>query len=95
MNNIVDKTDLEVECDDEKETLNKTANKLIRIKWIDVAKGICIIAIILGHMGQSNINKIVFTFHVTVFFILSGYTLKNDKLNNSYVSKKFRKLMIQ
>ena len=85
---------------EDKSNINKSEDmdinkeKTIELKWINVAKGICIIAVILGHMGQSNINNIVFAFHLTVFFILSGYTLKNNKLDNIYISKKFRRLMI-
>ena len=76
----------------ENTNINKEVS--IKLKWINVAKGICIIAIILGHMGQSNINNIVFAFHLTVFFILSGYTLKNNKIDNKYISTKFKRLMI-
>ena len=78
---------------EDKSNINKSEDmdinkeKTIELKWINVAKGICIIAIILGHMGQSNINNIVFAFHLTVFFILSGYTLKNNKLDNIYIKK--------
>lgn len=65
-----------------------------RIAWIDVAKGICMIAVIAGHMGVSEINNIVFPFHLTVFFILSGYTLKLVEIKREYLNKKFRTLMI-
>ncbi len=73
---------------------NKIEEKNKRLKWIDVAKGICIIAVILGHMGEDSIKRSVFVFHLTVFFILSGYTLKNTKLDGKYLSDKFKKLMI-
>ena len=65
-----------------------------RLNWIDVAKGICILAVIIGHMGNTNVNKIVFPFHLTVFFILSGYTLKENNLDKEYLSNKFKRLMI-
>lgn len=65
-----------------------------RLNWIDVSKGICILAVIIGHMGNTNVNKIVFPFHLVCFFILSGYTLKEKKLNREYVSNKFKRLMI-
>lgn len=64
-----------------------------RILWIDVAKGICMISVIAGHLGVTEINKIVFSYHLTVFFILSGYTLKNN-LTAETLSKKFKKLML-
>lgn len=65
-----------------------------KMNWIDVAKGICIICIILGHMGNNLAVKIVYAFHIPVFFILSGYTMKREKLDNQYIKKKFSRLMI-
>lgn len=64
-----------------------------RLLWIDVAKGICMLAVIAGHIGQSTLNKIVFAFHLTVYFILSGYTLRND-VSHTSLNKKFKRLMI-
>ena len=31
-----------------------------RLQYIDIAKGIAMICIILGHMGNANINRVVF-----------------------------------
>ena len=76
---------------------NKRRNKLSvvkRLNWIDVSKGICMLAVIVGHMGNDTINKIVFPFHLTVFFILSGYTLKENKMDKEYLSVKFKRLMV-
>lgn len=39
-----------------------------RVEWIDVAKGICILSVILGHFGNAKIYEFVFPFHLTVFF---------------------------
>lgn len=47
-----------------------------RIKFLDIAKGIAILAIIAGHTGPDWVKQFVFTFHVPVFFIISGYFLK-------------------
>lgn len=64
-----------------------------RIKWIDIAKGICILSVVLGHMGEKQINLFVFAYHLTVFFLLSGYTLKEEKISKEYLTKKFCRLM--
>lgn len=71
--------------------MNALSNK--RIGWIDIAKGICILSIIAGHYGNEIANKIVFSFHLTIFFILSGYTLRVTNINKSYLKKKFDRLM--
>ena len=45
----------------------------IRLEYLDLARGICMIAIVLGHLNEFAINRFVFTFHLPVFFIISGY----------------------
>ena len=48
-----------------------------RLQYIDIAKGIAMICIILGHMGNANINRVVFTFHVPIFFFITGYFISD------------------
>ena len=64
-----------------------------RIAWIDIAKGICIISVIAGHEGDELANKIVFAYHLTVFFLLSGYTMKAE-YNRDTLNKRFASLMV-
>lgn len=47
-----------------------------RLVWIDAAKAIAIIAMILGHeIGDgNNLHFWIYSFHMPIFFILSGYT---------------------
>lgn len=49
-----------------------------RIAWIDIAKGIAILLVIIGHCPQigSPLISIIFSFHMPLFFILSGYTFR-------------------
>ncbi|MCD8208851.1 MAG: acyltransferase family protein [Bacteroidales bacterium] len=65
-----------------------------RIAWIDIAKGICIFAVMFGHIGVDEVNYVVYSFHLTVFFILSGYTARQEDLSKDYLNKKFRSLMV-
>ena len=68
-----------------------------RQKWIDNAKGIAILLVIIGHVsgGLSGISfQFVYGIHLTMFFLLSGYTLKAKALTREYVSIKFRRLMV-
>lgn len=47
-----------------------------RVGYLDIAKGIAIICIVLGHLGIPAINRVVFTFHVPIFyFITIGSTI--------------------
>lgn len=47
-----------------------------RIDWIDVAKGIAILLVIIGHTLKTGTfwRHTIFSFHMPLFFILSGYT---------------------
>ncbi len=65
-----------------------------RIQWIDVARGICLICIIAGHFGMVRVDNVVYSFHVAVFFILSGYTLKQQSLTGKFLKQKFIRLMV-
>lgn len=64
-----------------------------RLAWLDIAKGICMISVIAGHLKVDWVNRVVFAYHLTVFFLLSGYTLKNN-LSWGGVKKRFRSLML-
>lgn len=60
-----------------------------RVNWIDIAKGIAIILVVLGHAIRDEmrvdsfiydyIYKICYIFHMSFFFFLSGYTYKLSK----------------
>lgn len=50
---------------------------------IDIARGIAIICIVLGHLGNPTINRFVYTFHVPIFYLISGYFFREEKLQNS------------
>ncbi len=45
-----------------------------RLVWVDIAKGIAIILMIVGHEVIGNARVFIFSFHMPLFFILSGFT---------------------
>ena len=45
-----------------------------RVGWIDFAKGIGIILVIIGHSAIPKLTGIIFSFHMPLFFIASGFT---------------------
>lgn len=49
-----------------------------RLDWIDIAKGIAITLVIVGHTvpNPSPLRHAIFSFHMPVFFILAGYTFR-------------------
>lgn len=65
-----------------------------RVKYIDIAKGIAVICIILGHLGNDSINRVVFTFHVPIFFFITGYFISQNKPVKEFILGKFRTLIV-
>lgn len=64
-----------------------------RIDYFDIAKGISMLCVIIGHLSVSKINMIVFTFHMPLFFIISGYFTKKQG-NKALAVKKFKQLLV-
>lgn len=58
------------------EQVNSTSKVKLRIEWIDVAKAIAIILVIVGHsVAFGGVTRnLIFSFHMPLFFILAGYT---------------------
>ena len=64
-----------------------------RIQYIDIAKGIAMICIVLGHLGNPQINRVVFTFHVPVFFFITGYFINTSLSVKDFIKNKTRTLL--
>ncbi len=69
---------------------------LKRQNWIDVARGIGIILVIIGHCHRPDIIlKLIQAFHMPFFFILSGYlfSLKDDSFisNTKKLARRYLK----
>lgn len=81
---------------------NKRTGK--RIQYVDCAKGIAIILVIFGHVVEwiypnnlGNIfHNIIYSFHMPLFFVLSGLTYSDEKNKcfKQFVVKKIKTLMI-
>lgn len=65
-----------------------------RVEWIDRAKGITIILVVLGHVlndmpndngGYSFLINIIYSFHMPCFFIISGLVTTDNE--NTYKSR--------
>lgn len=68
--------------------------KSTRLQYIDIAKGIAMICIILGHLGNASINRIVFTFHVPIFFFITGYFTNKKRDLNGFIKNKAKTLLV-
>lgn len=64
-----------------------------RIEWVDIAKGIAIILVVIGHVGSSYssaglykdsfllnfTNRFVYSFHMAAFMFISGFLFRNKQ----------------
>lgn len=70
-----------------------------RLKYIDIAKAFAIFFIVFGHTIVHSKNsditlKFVCSFHVVLFFLLSGYTFSLKNSFTEFFKKKFKRIMI-
>lgn len=64
-----------------------------RVEWIDVYKGIGIILVVVGHVCTGWFRDFIYTFHMPLFFFISGYLYRQVSFG-LFFSKKFRQLLI-
>lgn len=70
-----------------------------RISFIDITRALAILLIVFGHTIVHNGNtywlfNLIYSFHVVLFFIISGYLYNKEKNTKEFVVKKFLTLMI-
>jgi len=65
-----------------------------RIQWIDVAKGWGILLLIYGHIANDLFSKWLYTFHIPLFFFLSGYVFNPYKSFPVFIKSKVRGLLL-
>lgn len=66
-----------------------------RIEYIDLAKAVTIILVIVGHSYWHGLllDRLIYSFHMPLFFILSGYFIKELNLRESI--RKYSKAYIK
>lgn len=81
-------------------------NDIKRITWVDSYKGILIFLVVLGHCLQNisidtttvshQVYLWIYCFHMTAFFVISGYLTKIDTciLSKDNLVKKLKKLIL-
>ena len=84
--------------------LQNNVNRRNRIVFIDIAKAICIVLVVIGHYIPSNspewyvtLHDIIYSFHMPLFMFASGYVYiatKKDVPYGQFIVKKIRRLMV-
>ena len=69
-----------------------------RIGWIDAAKGMGIILVLIGHCDIPDVNQYIYIFHMPLFYIISGFCWnigKNRSISfKDFAKKKFNSYII-
>lgn len=72
-----------------------------RLTFIDITRGMCIILVVIGHYipidaptWYLRIRDIIYSFHMPLFMFLSGLVYFPPKNYKSFITKKFRRLMV-
>lgn len=77
--------------------MNAKSNGQSRIEYFDLARGIAILCVILAHFPVLEIpgllSRACFSFHMPLFFLISGYFFR-DKLFSDFLSSKSKQLLI-
>jgi fucose 4-O-acetylase-like acetyltransferase len=76
-----------------------THSQRARIEWIDAAKGLGILLIVIGHVysvaDPSPLYVFLYAFHVPLFFFIAGLTYRFESRGlKHFIQKKFRTLMV-
>lgn len=72
---------------------------LDRVKYIDITRAIAMLLIVLGHAlvyseHCTGIYKFIYSFHVVLFFVISGFTFSAKKRFLEFVKGKFLRIMV-
>lgn len=73
-----------------------------RMLYLDALKGVLIVLVVLGHVIQSAITdyqhdilfRLIYSFHMPLFFLISGYLTYKGKYDERLVSKRFVQCII-
>lgn len=60
---------------------------------IDISKGIAIILMVIGHSSYpTELYKIIYSFHMPLFYLLSGYFMNKNSLTDtrSFILNKWK-----
>ena len=73
-----------------------------RLLYLDALKGVLIVLVVLGHVIQSAITdyqhdilfRLIYSFHMPLFFLISGYLTYKGRYDEKLVSKRFVQCII-
>ncbi len=60
---------------------------------LDIAKGLGMLFVVLGHMSWSFAFRATYSFHMPLFFLIAGWLLSEKLSPRDYLNRRFRSLM--
>ena len=70
-------------------------NQAKRTVEYDIAKGACILLMVIGHSGLTGVgHNLIYAFHMPFFFFISGVTTNYSKDVWSFVERRFKSLLV-
>ena len=68
-----------------------------RVPYVDIAKGIGIVLVVMGHNDFSLISpfahKLIYSFHMPMFFFMSGMFFKPDMPFLNFLKNRFHRVL--
>lgn len=80
--------------------MNAVTNGGRRVRWVDTARGVAMSLVFFGHLGEhwfpalSQVIGAIYTFHMPLFFLLSGLFFKPTISFRELVVKRSRTLLV-
>ena len=69
--------------------------KVKRLDYVDVCKWLGISLVIFGHMKMPNeVLQWIYAFHMPLFFVLSGYTYRAQRIDKEFLMKKIKTIYV-
>lgn len=65
-----------------------------RVEFVDTARGIAMLCIVLGHLDIHAVNLVVYTFHVPIFFLITGWFVSARQSVGAFTSRRARTLLV-
>ncbi len=75
------------------------SNRRDRIVWIDQLRSVAFLFVIIGHVAlPKEMKSLIYSFHMPLFFLISGLTVNRDKIASipmlDYVKKQAKNLLV-
>ena len=71
--------------------------RALRLPWLDLVKGLAILLVVLGHMNiPARASQLIYSFHVPLFFIASGYVMALGRQTSFrvFLARRWRTLIL-